>query len=98
MGDPYQQLLEAPRNEDGTSWRTVRTVIYVCGIAAAVFMAGMSYGQSADVGNRLERSITDAQRSYVRKDGRELEAINGRLELLSQKLDLLLVERGLKTK
>lgn len=71
-------------NGDAGRWRTMTTLIFVGGAAAAIFAGGMSYGT---VQSKLDASDADA--IYVRKDGRELEELRGRMIAIDQKLDYL---------
>lgn len=74
-------------NGDGQKWRTVLTVIFVAGISSALFTAGMSFGGVRDAAAGLSKHIEDGDRTYVRKDGQELEAIRGELRLMNEKID-----------
>lgn len=79
-------------NGDGERWRILRTIIVVVSMGSAVFFAGMSWSKVAATTDRIQ----EFDDTYVRKDGRELAEINGRLLLLDQKIDLLLRERGIR--
>ncbi|HEX7795333.1 MAG TPA: hypothetical protein VF456_13320 [Vicinamibacterales bacterium] len=76
---------ESNGNGDGAKWRTLTTVIFITGAAAAIFAGGMSYGT---VQSKLDAK--DADTTYVRKDGRELEEIRGRLQSLNDKMDYII--------
>lgn len=84
-------------NGDGQKWRVLQTVIFIAGAATALFVAGMNYGTVKDATVKVEtqqRQFTDyvqqADQMYVRKDGRDLEAIRGDLKALNEKVDRLL--------
>ncbi|HEX7796066.1 MAG TPA: hypothetical protein VF456_17010 [Vicinamibacterales bacterium] len=72
-------------NGDGARWRTLTTIIFITGAAAAIFAGGMSYGT---VQSKLDAKEADV--TYVRKDGRELEEIRGSLRGLNDKVDYLI--------
>ena len=85
MGD----FMNGNGNGDGSRWRTVTTLIVIGGAAATVFAGGMSYGT---VQRKLDAQAADA--IYVRKDGRELEELRGRMIAIDQKLDYLVRQSG----
>lgn len=89
-------------NGDGQKWRLLTTLGYLAGLGTAIFFAGMSYQSVRSIEPRvdaqrlqLEEIVKGADATYVRKDGRDLEEIRGRLRLLDEKIDRLLRNEGL---
>lgn len=76
-------------NGDASRWRTLTTIIFVASAAAAIFGGGMAFGT---ISSKLDAKEADS--IYVRKDGRELEELRGRMIAIDQKLDYLVRQSG----
>lgn len=86
--------------EDVERGRSLRNVVFFGGIAAAIFVAGMGYGRVAAQGDILTDHVKSSetahaalQEVFIRKDGKELAEIIGKIDLLTQKVDALTPER-----
>lgn len=72
--------------DDAKSWQTLKTVVYVAGIAFAVFMAGVNFGAARDTATKLEAHEARSEATYVRKDGAELAALRERVDVLTSQV------------
>lgn len=83
------------QQQDATRWDVLKTLIFIAGISAAIFTAGMSVGSVKDTAERLATFEVRAERLYVRKDGQELAEIRAQLKALNDKLDYL-IQQGMR--
>lgn len=92
--------------DDARQWQTLKTVVFVGGLAVAIYGAGWAAGrdsssiQAVTVGERLSAHEQRSEVIYVRKDGSELASLRERVESLSSqvqkandKLDYLIRNR-----
>lgn len=89
-----------PPREDATNWRTLRSLVFLSGVAAAIFVAGMNYGHIQDNAANIALVQARAERTYVRKDGRELadmqaqlKTLNEQVRVLNEKIDYMIRNR-----
>lgn len=78
---------------DTAEERSWSETVKLVGIGVSLFLAGMSVGSFFTTAAAFNSHVEASERTYVRKDGKELEEIRGALLVLSGKLDLLLEDR-----
>lgn len=89
------EIHEIPKDDGAQKWSTLQVIVFATGLAAALFVAGMSYGTVASTASRVDALQESMDRNFVRKDGKELAEIQGKLNLLNEKVDQLLQRKSL---
>lgn len=84
---------QSPQQEAAGSWKVLQTVVFVAGISGALFAAGTNYGGVKDTARKVEVLEARTERTYVRKDGRELADIQAQLRALNDKMDYMIRQR-----